>query len=72
MPFFGSLGTIEWVIIGLVVVLLFGGKKLTELARGLGESGKELKRVKREFKAAVDDDAAPPSEPKKESKEKGE
>ena len=56
MPIFGSLGTTEWIIIGVVIFLLFGGKKLTELARGLGESGKELKRVKKEFTTAVEDE----------------
>lgn len=66
MPFFGNLGTTEWIIIGLVIMLLFGGKKLTELARGLGESGKELKRVKKEFQRAVEDDAKPPREKSKE------
>lgn len=64
MPFFGNLGTTEWIIIGLVILMLFGGKKLTELARGLGESGKELKRVKREFHAAIEDDKKEPSEAK--------
>lgn len=68
MPFFSNLGTTEWVIIGVVIFVLFGGKKLTELARGLGESGKELKRVKKEFHKAVKDDNDEPSE--KESKSK--
>lgn len=55
MPFIGDIGTGEWVVIGIVIILLFGGKKLNELARGLGESGKELKRVKHEFNSAVAD-----------------
>ena len=55
MPFIGDIGTGEWVVIGIVVILLFGGKKLNELARGLGESGKELKRVKHEFSGAIQD-----------------
>lgn len=39
-----------WVIITvlLVLVLLFGGKKLPELARGLGSSIKEFKKATRE------------------------
>jgi sec-independent protein translocase protein TatA len=56
MPFFGNLGTTEWIIIGLVVIFIFGSSRLKQLARGLGESGKELKKVKKEFKAAVEDD----------------
>jgi sec-independent protein translocase protein TatA len=55
MPFFGNLSTAEWVIIGIVVILFFGTKKLKDLGRGLGESGKELKRVKKEFSAAVEE-----------------
>lgn len=55
MPFIGNLGTTEWIIIGVVVILLFGSKKLTELARGLGESGKEMKKIKKEFNKAVEE-----------------
>jgi sec-independent protein translocase protein TatA len=40
----------EWVLILLVVLLLFGGTKLPQLAKGLGQSMKEFK------KAAKDDD----------------
>lgn len=51
----------EWVLILLVLLLLFGGTKLPQLARGLGQSMKEFK------KAAKDDEPAPPAkeEPKK-------
>lgn len=38
----------EWFIILLIVVLVFGGKKLPELARGLGRSVSEFKRGKEE------------------------
>jgi sec-independent protein translocase protein TatA len=55
MPFFGNLSTAEWVIIGIVVILFFGTKKLKDLGRGLGESGKELRKVKKEFSAAVEE-----------------
>ena len=33
----------EWIIIALVVVVLFGGKKIPELMRGLGRGVKEFK-----------------------------
>lgn len=71
MPFIGDIGTGEWVIIGIVIILLFGGKKLNELARGLGESGKELKRVKHEFHGAMEDtknDYVPSEKPKRRRK----
>ncbi len=34
----GFPGGLEWVIILAIVILLFGSKKLPELARGLGKS----------------------------------
>lgn len=41
--FIGNLGTGEIVIIALVVLLLFGGKKIPELMRGLGKGVKSFK-----------------------------
>ncbi|UKT63216.1 Sec-independent protein translocase subunit TatA/TatB [Pedobacter mucosus] len=37
------LGTPEIIIIAVVVLLLFGGKKIPELMRGLGKGVKEFK-----------------------------
>lgn len=39
-------GGAEWLWIVLIVVLLFGGRKLPELARGLGKGMKEFKDAK--------------------------
>lgn len=39
-----SLGTTEIILILLVVVLLFGAKKIPELMRGLGTGIKEFKK----------------------------
>lgn len=41
--FLGNIGTGEIVIIALVVLLLFGGKKIPELMRGLGRGVKNFK-----------------------------
>ena len=41
---FGSLGWGEIVIIALVVLLFFGGKKIPELMRGLGKGVKSFKQ----------------------------
>jgi sec-independent protein translocase protein TatA len=46
---FANLGGPELLIIFLVVLLLFGAKKLPELARGLGKSVKEFKKAQEEF-----------------------
>jgi sec-independent protein translocase protein TatA len=39
-----ALGTTEWLIIGLVVFLLFGARKMPALARSLGSSVVEFRR----------------------------
>jgi sec-independent protein translocase protein TatA len=42
------MGGWEWVIVILAVLLLFGAKKIPELARGLGQGIKEFKKATRE------------------------
>lgn len=41
---FLNLGTPELLLILLIVLLLFGGRKLPELARSLGSSARELRK----------------------------
>ena len=41
--FIGNLGTGEIIIIALIVLLLFGGKKIPELMKGLGKGVKNFK-----------------------------
>lgn len=43
LMFIGNLGTGEIIIIALVVLLLFGGKKIPELMRGVGKGVKSFK-----------------------------
>ncbi len=43
LMFIGNLGTGEIIIIALVVLLLFGGKKIPELMKGLGKGVKSFK-----------------------------
>ncbi|GGE88021.1 sec-independent protein translocase protein TatA [Chishuiella changwenlii] len=43
-----GLGGKEWIVIILVVLLLFGGKKIPELMRGLGSGLNEFKKATRE------------------------
>ena len=56
---FGNLGAGEIILIVLVVLLLFGAKKIPELARGIGkgmsEFKKGLKDVESEIKSADTD-----------------
>ena len=41
--FLGNFGTGELLVIGLVVLLFFGGKKIPELMRGLGKGVRSFK-----------------------------
>ena len=41
--FIGNLGTGEIIIIAIIVLLLFGGKKIPELMKGLGQGVKNFK-----------------------------
>jgi sec-independent protein translocase protein TatA len=56
---FGNLGAGEIILILLVILILFGAKKIPELARGIGkgmsEFKKGLKDVEDEIKSADDD-----------------
>ncbi|PLY08228.1 MAG: twin-arginine translocase TatA/TatE family subunit [Arcobacter sp.] len=44
----GMPGGMEWILIALVVLLLFGGKKIPELAKGLGSGIKNFKNAVKE------------------------
>lgn len=44
--FIGMPGGSEWIVIVLVVLLLFGGKKIPELMRGLGRGMREFNDAK--------------------------
>ena len=45
----------EWIIIALVVLLLFGGKKIPELMRGLGKGVKNFKDGIKEVEEEVNE-----------------
>lgn len=55
-----NLGTGEIIVIVLVILLLFGGKKIPELMKGVGKGLKSFKQglneVEDEIKKASDDD----------------
>ena len=42
------MGPWQWVIIGIAILLLFGGKKIPELMKGLGSGIKEFKNASKE------------------------
>ena len=51
------LGTTEIIIIAVIILLLFGGRKLPELAKGLGLGLREFKNASRDIKKEVEDAA---------------
>ena len=63
--FAGLLGGWEIVLILAVVLILFGAKKLPELAKGLGSGIKEFKKATREVTDEIStamDDTPPPAQ----------
>ncbi len=58
IPLLSLPGGSEWIIIALVVLLLFGGKKIPELMKGLGKGVRSFKEglndASREKKDAAD------------------
>jgi sec-independent protein translocase protein TatA len=52
---FGMPGGWELVIIVLVIILLFGAKKIPELAKGLGKGIREFKDASKEIKDEIED-----------------
>ena len=51
--FLGSLGGQEIIIIALVILLLFGGKKIPELMRGLGKGVSHFKKGMNEIEQEI-------------------
>ncbi|MBS1557859.1 MAG: twin-arginine translocase TatA/TatE family subunit [Bacteroidetes bacterium] len=51
----GMPGAMEWVVIGLFVLVFFGAKKIPEFAKGLGKGIREFKDAVKDVKKEVDD-----------------
>ena len=52
------IGQQEMIIVFVIVLLLFGAKKIPELAKGLGKSAGEFKKAKDEFDREIKSAAA--------------
>ncbi|KKU10218.1 MAG: twin-arginine translocation protein, TatA/E family subunit [Candidatus Woesebacteria bacterium GW2011_GWB1_45_5] len=60
-----NLGTVEVMVVSVVLLLLFGGKKLNDIAHGLGKSQKEFEKAKKEYEEVLTQkgkEEAPPEE----------
>ena len=53
---FGNIGFPELLVILLIVLLLFGAKRLPEIARGLGKSIQEFKKGVKDVERDVNDE----------------
>jgi sec-independent protein translocase protein TatA len=60
---FGLPSPPDMIVILVLVVLLFGAKKLPELARGLGQSLGEFKKARDDFEREIHKTATPPPAP---------
>jgi sec-independent protein translocase protein TatA len=67
LGFLGGLGAPEIILIALIVLLLFGGKKIPELMRGMG---KGVKNFKEGMNTMEDEINKPPQSPKDTEKDK--
>ncbi len=56
----GELSPIHWLIVLAIILLLFGGRKIPELAKGLGEG---IRSFKEGMSGASQAQAAPPPTP---------
>ena len=45
---FKNIGSTEIIVIAIIIILLFGGKKIPELMRGIGQSIREFRRASKE------------------------
>ncbi len=68
-----GIGTTELIIIMFIILLIFGAKKLPELAQGLGKGIREFKKasneIQDEFKASTEPEPTPPKKDDETSKE---
>jgi sec-independent protein translocase protein TatA len=59
LMFLGNLGTGEIIVIALIVLLLFGGKKIPELMKGLGKGVRSFKDGINEVEKQIEADPEP-------------
>lgn len=55
LNFVKNISPLEWVIIGLIIIALFGATIATTLARKSGEAFREVKKLKKNFTEALED-----------------
>ena len=53
LNFIRNLGPTELIIIGVILIVFFGSKKIANLGKTAGETTKEFKKIKKEYSDAV-------------------
>ena len=66
----GGIGAQELILILLVILLLFGAKKIPEMAQGLGKGMREFRKAMKETQDELTKPEPPSEEKEKEKKEK--
>jgi len=64
--FIRNIGPTELIIIGVILAIFFGSKKIAGLGKSAGEATREFKKIKKEMSRAVDEVKSQPVETKKE------
>ena len=70
LSFIGGLGLSEVLVIALVVLLFFGGKKIPELMKGLGKGVRSFKDGMKEVESGLNDDDSSAGKDNKEEEKK--
>ena len=55
LSFLRNIGPTELIIIGVILIVFFGSKKIAELGKTGGETVKEVKKIKDEFKKPIEE-----------------
>lgn len=53
LDFIRNIGPTELIIIGVILIVFFGARKIANLGKTAGETTKEFKKIKKEFTGAV-------------------
>lgn len=69
LNFLRNLGPTELIIIGVILVVFFGSKRIVGLGKTAGETTKEFKKIKKEYSDAVTELKGSSDELKKEGEE---
>lgn len=49
LNFIKNIGLGELIVIGIIIIVFFGSKKIVELGKAAGETTKEFKKIKKDF-----------------------